>query len=739
MQRVWFAHAQTIVGAAVVMLGLAGAFGIGSLTAQAADPLVAIDDAYVSRDASGWTIGTRATTLRLGLDPATGILQVRSLESPGAEQAWLAGTTPDSTFVAQTTRRLAPGQAGLPYRRARVDTAGGAVRLHLEFEDATSRMLVARSYGVYPGSSGVETWTTFTADPAAPAVPLSDIGVWQLSVQATATNWLTGLGAPASEGGRFVRRQQAVAPRLQLGLGSTGRSSELAVPAVWLDGPAGHLLGGLLWSGQWSLSVGEPAASGFAVARMSLGNTATTVRAGQPFETPHGFVGTARPGALNLAAAWQAYTQTGVRHGRPLGAPVTFNTWFAYGNRIDEQTIRDDMDRVAPMGVELFVVDAGWYPGGTRPDDYTTGLGLWQADSKRFPSGLPALRDYAHALGLKFGIWVEPERVDTTTVNRPGLAKERFLATTGGRYNPGGRNESADAAQVCLGDAEARQWVFDQLVRFLDEVRPDYLKWDNNFWINCDRSGHGHEERDGSLSHVKGLYGMLAALRERYPQLAIEDCASGGNRLDLGMLQYTDSAWMDDVSGPSTHVRHNLEGLSAIFPPAYLLSFVMDDPAEPIHGAADLNNVLRSRMPGMLGFSLRPGEFSDAERSTMRREILFYRRNRPVLRDGSAIMLTPQVPASGSADADAIEIVSAGTGSVAIYEFAGEGSSLSPSIWPVSLDPDAFYSVRGRRGAAVSTGSGIMANGIEPSVGYDSAARITILNRLESDPALAAR
>jgi len=102
-------------------------------------------------------------------------------------------------------------------------------------------------------------------------------------------------------------------------------------------------------------------------------------------------------------------------------------------------------------------------------------------------------------------------------------------------------------------------------------VGPDYLKWDNNYWISCDRSSHGHGDADGNLARGKGLYGILAALRARYPDLSIEDCASGGNRLDLGMVQY-----MDDTSGPSTRVRHNLEGLNAVFPPAYLLSFVMD-------------------------------------------------------------------------------------------------------------------------------------------------------------------
>src|SRR5262249_58677051 len=115
---------------------------------------------------------------------------------------------------------------------------------------------------------------------------------------------------------------------------------------------------------------------------------------------------------------------------------------------------------------------------------------------------------------------------------------------------------SSQAAQICLASAAARQWVFDQLTRLVDEARPDYLKWDNNFWINCNRSGHGHGSADGNFAHVTALYQLLADLRARYPALLLENVSGGGNRLDLGMLRYSDTAWMDDRTAPAVHVRH---------------------------------------------------------------------------------------------------------------------------------------------------------------------------------------
>ena len=122
------------------------------------------------------------------------------------------------------------------------------------------------------------------------------------------------------------------------------------------------------------------------------------------------------------------------------------------------------------------------------------------------------------------------------------------------------------------------------------------MKWDNNLWLNCDRGGHGHGASDGNFAHVTALYQMLDTLRQKYPQLVIENCSSGGNRMDFGMLRYTDAAWMDDRTAPSVHVRHNIDGLSLIFPPAYLLSFVTNLFPEPLRDSPDLSLYVRSRM-----------------------------------------------------------------------------------------------------------------------------------------------
>src|SRR5262245_5612241 len=197
-----------------------------------------------------------------------------------------------------------------------------------------------------------------------------------------------------------------------------------------------------------------------------------------------------------------------------------------------------EMDAAAALGVELFVIDAGWYAGaganGTY--DFDAGLGVWRPDPARFPEGLRPLRDHAHELGMRFGLWVEPERVSLESLGEGGVSED-WLAKTDGQYG------SDHAAQICLSVTAARQWILDWLTPILDDVQPDYLKWDNNMWMNCNREGHEHGSTDGNFTQVNGMYRVLAGLRERSPDILIENVAVGCNRRDIGMLLHRDVGW----------------------------------------------------------------------------------------------------------------------------------------------------------------------------------------------------
>jgi alpha-galactosidase len=357
-----------------------------------------------------------------------------------------------------------------------------------------------------------------------------------------------------------------------------------------------------------------------------------------------------------------------------------------------------------------------------NPSDFDQGLGTWQVDPARFPSGMRALKDYAHGLGMKFGIWVEPERVNRTVIGLDGLA-ESSIATHGGNY------QSSDSGQICLAGAAGRQWVINHLTALLDAVQPDYLKWDNNLWVNCDRPGHGHGSADGNFAHVTALYQMLATVRQRYPNLIIENCSQGGNRLDFGMLRYTDTAWMDDRTSPSVHVRHNVEGLSEMFPPAYLLSFVTDHVGESIEDAQDLSLYFRSRMAGILGLCFRAGALSDSDTAGIQGEIATYKSARSIQSDSSAALLSQQADVSNGPAWDVLQETSV-DGAVLLFAFENVGAgSDSTNIAPRDLQAGVTYLVRSVDTGALgeATGADLMADGIAVLQSPTSASHLLML------------
>ncbi|MFO7694362.1 MAG: alpha-galactosidase [Vicinamibacterales bacterium] len=707
--------------------------------ASGAAELARAGDAFVVQEGGQrvWVVGSNAVSFRLGLN-GSGALNTMGLDRTGSGKQWKPGTAADFTFLAGT-RRLTPGQATFTFREARASATATEVRLELVFEDTTSKLRVTRHYACAAGSGAIEVWSVFETLSNAAKVSISDIGVWRLALPVDAVNWVTGLQAGEEQGGRFTRRRQGLAAGGQFQLASAARSSETAVPVVWFSGAPGSFFGGLNWSGAWKLQATGPAASGLVTIQVTLGDTATTVVRGRPLEGPHGFFGVTRSDQSDVTLALQSYFRNGIRHGRPFEAPITYNTWFAYGTRIDDEAIRDEMGHAARAGVELFMIDAGWYAGALDVWDFSTGLGNWIPDPERFPSGLGALSDEAHALGMKLGVWVEPERMDLATVYELKLAKERILATVGGRYHPERDNGAATAAQICLGDAEAREWVLNQLVQLVDSARPDYLKWDNNYWINCDRADHDHGAKGGNFAHVKGLYAVLSALRERYPGLSIENCASGGNRLDPGLLQFTDSAWMDDVTAPSSHVRHNLEGLGTIFPPAYLLSFVTGNESDP-GGAGSGSRALefRSRMSGMLGLTWRSGERGDEELEEAAAEIARAKAIRGAVPGAAAFMLTDQARADGLGGVDAVQHYSPSAGTSAVFVYAGNGVDWF-TVRLQGLEAGTRYLISTVWGEelAEATGAELMTTGVDIINTSESGAHVVLVTPRAADAAAA--
>jgi alpha-galactosidase len=186
---------------------------------------------------------------------------------------------------------------------------------------------------------------------------------------------------------------------------------------------------------------------------------------------------------------------------------------------------------------------------------------------------------------------------------------------------------------------------------------------------------------------------------------------------------------MDDRTAPSVHVRHNLEGLSAVFPPAYLLSFVTDHESEPLHEAPDLSLYFRSRMAGALGLCFRGDGFSEGEDSSIAHEIAIYKAIRGALSGAAATLLTPQAMAGNSPAWDVLQESASNDEQFIIGAFQSDEGTRTFNVKPSGLQPDVIYQVqsvdRGLLGAA--SGRELMDDGIDVVQSPTSAAHILII------------
>jgi alpha-galactosidase len=703
---------------------------LAAATADAADrpPIVAAQaDAFVSHAIGSdvWSIGSANLELAVGFD-VSHTLALQSLFNPVTGRAWGITPAPEFSVTAGGEHVTLTSTGAVAFLGATASSTDHGVTLSFTFEHRAQRLLFTRVYACYPGSPTIETWTSVTST-SSDGTPLTDLVAWNMTMPLGNVRWLGGLrgdfaGGDSTVEGAFVFAEHDFEPGERLDLGADGRSSEKFVPFFLVDDGRDEFFGGLMWSGAWQASL-ERAGDRLHVG-ISFPAVGTSVSLSRPFELPHTFFGVAAKATSDETGALRQFVLQGIRHGRPFQPLVTYNTWFIYGTRVNEAAMVAEIDRAASLGIELFVMDAGWYLGaGASGDfDFDSGLGSWTADPDRFPSGLASLADYAHGAGIKFGLWIEPERVSLATVGTPGLAEEPWLATRGGDYG------APLNAQICLSGAAGRQWLMDQLVALIDRVRPDYLKWDNNFWINCNRPGHGHGPDDGNMAHVQALYGMLAELRQRYPDLLIENVSGGGSRLDFGMMAFTDAAWMDDRTSPASHVRHNLEGLTFAFPPAYLLSFLIDADGEPIAGAADLPLLVRSRTAGILGLTYNTALMDDDTAAQLRQQIAEYKTYRDIITQANATLLSAQAPGD-TGGWDVLQEVSDDARSALIFGFKVDAQDGRLVVRPRGLLADTIYAVGSLDAGALgdARGDALMQDGVELIHAGGSRAHILVL------------
>ncbi|MET1053477.1 MAG: alpha-galactosidase [Mycetocola sp.] len=284
---------------------------------------------------------------------------------------------------------------------------------------------------------------------------------------------------------------------------------------------------------------------------------------GEEYQTPWA-IGSWGDGLTELSARFHTDLRARPSHpARP--RPVTLNTWEAVYFDHDADRIDALLTRAATVGVERFVLDDGWFLG--RRDDHA-GLGDWQVDTDVWPDGLHALIDNVHAHGMEFGLWVEPEMVnldsDLARSHPDWILRARTALPVSGRQQH----------VLNLAHPAAFAHVFEQLHALLTEYDIAYLKWDHN--RDLLEAGDGPNGRAVVHEGVDAVYRMMDDLKRAHPGLEIESCASGGARVDLGILEHTDRIWTSDCLDPFE--RLGIQKYTGILVPTELMGAHLTTP-----------------------------------------------------------------------------------------------------------------------------------------------------------------
>ena len=312
--------------------------------------------------------------------------------------------------------------------------------------------------------------------------------------------------------------------------------------------------------------------------------------------------------------------------------PVLINNWEGTYFDFTGEKLLQMAEKAADLGVELFVMDDGWF--GNRDTD-NSGLGDWHVNEEKLGCTLTELSDRIHAMGLKFGIWYEPE----------GISEDSSLY----REHPDwvlrvpGRNPMRGRYQLVLdfSRADVRDYIFDQMCSVLDRAKVDYLKWDFNRSISDVYSAQLPADRQGEVPHryVLGLYEFLERLGKRYPDILLEGCSGGGGRFDAGMLHYSPQIWCSD----DTDAVERLEiqyGTSFCYPVSTMGTHVSACPNHQTGRTTPLNTRAVVAMAGTFGYELDPGKLTEEEKDEVRKQIALFKEYYDLIQEGRYYRLT---------------------------------------------------------------------------------------------------
>jgi alpha-galactosidase len=602
--------------------------------------------------------------------------------------------------------------------------------LDITLKDIRDDIQVVLHYRVYPDHGILERSATVQNKTAKPLmVESAQSATWNLPAgEGYQLTYLTGRWAAETQ-----VNHEAIHQGMKVLESRKGHTSHNINPWFAIDaGDAGEehgsvWFGALAWSGNWRITVEQtPYQQVRVTGGLNTFDFAYPLKPGETLDTPAFYAGYSAKGFGAASRLLHRFEREQIAPGglSSRTRPVLYNSWEATNFNVNEAGQKLLATTAAKLGVELFVVDDGWF--GKRNND-RAGLGDWTVNPQKFPEGLKGLIDHVNGLGMDFGLWVEPEMVNADS----DLYRKHPDWVIHFPDRP--RSELRNQMVLNLARNDVKDYVFGFLDKLASENNIKYFKWD----MNRPLSEPGWEDEPVAdqrklwVEYVRNLYDILDRLRAKHPKLEIESCSGGGGRVDLGILRRVDEVWASDNTEAFDRLGIQ-EGFTQAYAPKFMSAWVTDVP-NMNRRTTPLQYRFLVAMQGALGIGANLNKFSTDDVAMATKMVALYKRIRPTVQLGDLYRLYS--PRAG--DITANQYVAADGKQLVVFAFrhSQEYSTAPPAIRLQGLDERALYRLESVDGKLVErqpqlSGAYLMQAGLNVNLRGDFDSTAVILEKV---------
>ncbi len=527
-----------------------------------------------------------------------------------------------------------------------------AVVTVIELKDKVYPFFVRVCYKTYENSDVIETWSEIEHKEKKPVL-LNQFASAYLPIR-RGNVWISHLyGSWANEGQLC---QEPLAPGMKVIKNKDGvRNSHTAHAEVMfsLDGKpqenTGNTIGAALcYSGNYKLRIDtHDDEHHHFFAGINEENSAYSLKRDEVFRTPELALTYSNEGLSGTSRNFHRWARLHkLAHGNTL-RKILLNSWEGVYFDINQEGMRQMMSDISSMGGELFVMDDGWFGNKYPRKNDSSSLGDWTVDSNKLPGGIEGLLSDARKNGIKFGIWLEPEMANTTSElyekHPEWIIKAPERQPVLGR---GGTQVVLDLANPAVRDFIFK--LIDELLTSYPEI--DYIKWDANMAIMNHGSNYLTKDNQSHLyiEYHRGFEEVCKRIRNKYPDITIQACASGGGRANYGLLPYFDEFWVSDNTDALQHVYMQW-GTSYFFPAIAMASHISAAPNHQTFRTIPLKYRIDVAMSRRLGMEIQPRDMTEEERALCKQAIAEYKIIRPIVQQGDIYRLVSPYDKQGVA------------------------------------------------------------------------------------------